>query len=54
MLREQRSLGLLRKEGPPPTHFFVAKVSIVPIYALFERLSQGFKQKPSCFRKAFK
>ena len=33
--------------------YFVAKLSIVAIYALFERLSQGFERKPSCFRRAF-
>ena len=32
---------------------FVAKLSIVAIYALFERLSQGFERKSSCFRRAF-
>ena len=32
-----------RKEGPP------TKLSIVAIYALFERLSQSFERKSSCF-----
>ena len=59
--------GLLRKEGPPTyallqnlvlshrvkTNVFVAKLSNVAIYALFERLSQGFQRKPSCIRRAF-
>ena len=29
------------------------KLSIVAIYTLFERLSQGFQRKPSCFRRPF-
>ena len=32
--------------------YFVAKPSIVAIYALFERLSQGFQLKPSCSHRA--
>ena len=32
--------------------YFVAKPSIVAIYAFFERLSQGFQLKPSCSHRA--
>ena len=56
MLRERRSTksqGLLRKEGPL-TYTIVAKPRIVSIYAFFERLSQGFQRKTSCFHRAFK
>ena len=37
--RFTKGQGLLRKEGPPKISYFVAKLSIVSIYALFERLS---------------
>ena len=50
-LRSPKGQGLLQKEGPPT---FVAKPSIVAIYVLFERLSQGFEQKPSYFQLSTK
>ena len=45
--------GSSTKGRTPNIRYFVAKLSIVAIYALFERLSQGFQRKPSCFRRAF-
>ena len=53
MLREQRSLkgqGLLRKEGPP-TYAILSRNLVLSRF--FERLSQGFRRKLSCFRRAF-
>ena len=46
--------GSSTKGRTPNIRYFVAKLSIVAIYALFERLSQGFQRKPSCFRRVFK
>ena len=46
--------GSFTKGRTPNIRYFVAKLSIVAIYALFERLSQGFQRKPSCFRRVFK
>ena len=46
--------GSSTKGRTPNIRYFVAKLSIVAIYALFERLSQGFHRKPSCFRRVFK
>ena len=46
--------GSSTKGRSPNIRYFVAKLSIVAIYALFERLSQGFQRKPSCFRRVFK
>ena len=45
--------GSSTKGWTPNIRNFVAKLSIVTIYALFERLSQGFERKSSCFRRAF-
>ena len=45
--------GSSTKGRTPNIRYFVAKPSIVAIYALFEWLSQSFEQKPSCFRRAF-
>ena len=45
--------GSSTKGRTPNIRYFVAKLSNVAIYALFERLSQGFQQKPSCFLRAF-
>ena len=39
--------GSFMKGGTPNIRYFVA------IYALFERLSQSFERKSSCFRRAF-
>ena len=44
--------GSSTKGRTPNIRYFVAKLSIVAIYALFERLSQGFERKSSCFRRA--
>ena len=41
------------KGKTPNTRYFVAKLIIVAIYTLFERLSQGFQRKPSWFPRAF-
>ena len=46
--------GSSTKGRTPNIRYFVAKLSIVAIYAFFERLPQGFERKPSCFRRAFK
>ena len=45
--------GSSTKGRTPNIRYFVAKLSNVAIYALFERLSQGFQRKPSCIRRAF-
>ena len=45
--------GSSTKGRTPNIRYFVAKPSIVAIYALFERLSQGFQRKPSCFHRAY-
>ena len=45
--------GSSTKGRIPNIRYFVAKLSNVAIYALFERLSQGFQRKPSCFRRPF-
>ena len=45
--------GSSTKGRIPNIRYFVAKPSIVLIYAFFERLSQGFQRKPSCFHRAF-
>ena len=45
--------GSSTKGRTPNIRYFVAKPCIVAIYALFERLSQGFEWKSSCFRRAF-
>ena len=45
--------GSSTKGRTPNIRYFVAKLSIVAIYTFFERLSQGFEQKSSCFRRAF-
>ena len=42
--------GSSTKGRTPNIRYFVAKLSNVAIYALFERLSQGFQRKPSCFQ----
>ena len=34
--------GLLRKEGPPNILYFIAKCSIVAIYAIVEKSAEGF------------
>ena len=44
--------GSSTKGRTPNIRYFVAKLSNVAIYALFERLSQGFQRKPSCFQRA--
>ena len=41
------------KGRTPNIRYSVAKLSIVAIYSLFERLSQSIERKPSCFRRAF-
>ena len=41
--------GLLRKEGPP-TYAILSRNLVL---SLFERLSQGFQRKPSCFHRAY-
>ena len=46
--------GSSTKGRTPNIRYFVLKPSIVSIYAFFERLSQGFQRKPSCFLRAFK
>ena len=43
--------GSYTKGRTPNIRYFVAKLSIVAIYMFFERLSQGFQRKPSCFRE---
>ena len=41
-------------ERKDPHHMlFCQQLSIVAIYAFFERLSHSFEQKSSCFRRAF-
>ena len=45
--------GSSAKGRTPNIRYFVAKLINVAIYALFERLSQGFQRKPSCFHRAF-
>ena len=45
--------GSSTKGRTPNIRCFVAKLSNVAIYALFERHSQGFQRKPSCFRRPF-
>ena len=58
MLREHAS-GAHRKvrvfyERKDPQHtLFCRETCIIAIYALFERLSQDFQRKPSCFHKAY-
>ena len=44
--------GSSTKGRTPNIRYFVAKLSIVAFYALFERLSQSIERKPSCFRRA--
>ena len=46
-------LGSSTKGRTPNIRYFVAKLSIVAIYSLFERLSQGFQRKPSWFHRAY-
>ena len=45
--------GSSTKGRTPNIRYSVAKLTIVAIYTLFERLSQGFERKSSCFRRAF-
>ena len=45
--------GSSTKGRTPNIRNFVAKLSIVVIYTLFERISQSFELKSSCFHKAF-
>ena len=45
--------GSSTKGRTPNIRYFVAKLSIVAMYTLFERLSQGFERKSSRFRRAF-
>ena len=42
-------------ENGEPQHlgYFVANLSIVVIYASFERLTKGFQEKSACFLTAF-
>ena len=45
--------GSSRKRRTPNIRYFVAKLSIVAIYTLFERLLESFQWKSSYFRRAF-
>ena len=58
MLRKRRSsasqnFDVLYERYDPHHTIFVAKLSVVAIYALFEWLSQSVERKQSCFRRAF-
>ena len=45
--------GSFTKGRTPNIRYFVAKLSIVAIYALFERISQSFLRKSCCIGRAF-
>ena len=51
--RSPKGQGLLRKEGPPKYANLVDKLSIVAIYALYERPPKSFLRKSSYFESVF-
>ena len=59
MLRDRRTGGprkvrvFYERKDPQHTLFCRSEFSFVAIYSLFERLSQSFQRKPSCFCRAF-